>query len=104
MSYEESFKFLDHVVDAGCTLWDSADMYQDNEDLLGAWFKRTGRRNEIFLATKFGNFVGKDGGRFVRGEPEYVHEACAKSLSRLGVDTIDLVKVLRPSYRLQGSN
>jgi aryl-alcohol dehydrogenase-like predicted oxidoreductase len=45
-------------------------MYRDNEDLLGAWFKRTGRRKEIFLATKFGNVVDKDGKRVVRGDPE----------------------------------
>lgn len=49
---------------------DSADIYADNEDLLGAWFKRTGRRDEVFLATKFGNVVDKEGNRTVRGDPE----------------------------------
>lgn len=90
MSYDESFKFLDHLIETGCTFWDSADIYRDNEDLLGAWFKRTGRRNEIFLATKFGNAVDKDGKRIVKGDPEYVKQACESSLNRLGIETIDL--------------
>ena len=51
-------------------------------------FKRTGKRSEIFLATKFGITRGTD--KFVTGDPEYVKAACAKSLSRLGVDQIDL--------------
>ena len=50
-------------------------------------FKRTGKRSEIFLATKFGR-VQSDRG--VNGDPAYVREACDKSLKRLGVDYIDL--------------
>lgn len=49
---------------------DTADAYQDNEDLLGTWFKRTGRREDVFLATKFGNAVDKEGNRIIRGDPE----------------------------------
>lgn len=61
----------------------------DSEDLIGKWFKRTGKRDEIFLATKFaGHFA--DGKMTVRNDPEYVREACEKSLKRLGVSTIDL--------------
>ena len=45
-------------------------MYGDNEDILGEWFKSTGRRNEIFLATKFANATNADGSRVVRGDPE----------------------------------
>ena len=45
---------------------------------------------EIFLATKFANYLKPDGSREVRNEPEYVKEACAKSLKRLGIPTIDL--------------
>jgi len=48
-------------------------------------FKRTGKRDDIFLATKFGMTMTG-----ARGEPEYVKDACAKSLERLGVDQIDL--------------
>lgn len=62
----------------------------DNEDLIGAWFKRTGKRNEIFLATKFGLTRSADGALAIRSDAEYVREACKKSLKRLGVSKIDL--------------
>ncbi|CAG8784603.1 10851_t:CDS:2, partial [Gigaspora rosea] len=60
-----------------------------NEILLSKVLKN--RRNEVFLCTKFGNVSGENG-KFlgVNGTPEYVHEACEKSLQRLGVDHIDL--------------
>ncbi|MCJ1244420.1 hypothetical protein MMC30_001618 [Trapelia coarctata] len=89
-SDEERFKILDRAYELGETFWDSADMYGDNEDLMGKWFKRTGKRDEIFLATKFANVWLPDGTREVKNEPEYVKEACAKSLKRLGIPTIDL--------------
>jgi aryl-alcohol dehydrogenase-like predicted oxidoreductase len=54
-SDEQRFKVLDRALELGQTNWDSADMYADSEDLLGKWFKRTGKRDQIFLATKFGN-------------------------------------------------
>ncbi|KAL8689108.1 MAG: hypothetical protein Q9218_005143 [Villophora microphyllina] len=87
---EERFKVLDRAYELGETFWDSADIYMDSEDLLGKWFKRTGKRSEIFLATKFANRVKLDGTREIRSDPTYVKEACAKSLSRLGIDCIDL--------------
>jgi aryl-alcohol dehydrogenase-like predicted oxidoreductase len=64
---------------------------ESNERLLGKWFKKTGKRTDIFLATKFANVYenGKLTGK-VRGDKEYVRFACQKSLERLGVDTIDL--------------
>jgi hypothetical protein len=49
---EERFKVLDRAHELGARNWDSADMYMDSEDLVGKWFKRTGKRNDIFLATK----------------------------------------------------
>jgi aryl-alcohol dehydrogenase-like predicted oxidoreductase len=61
-----------------------------NEKLLGKWFKETGRRSEIFLCTKFGNLRDAQGKHLVRGDAAYVKEACAGSLSRLGIDQIDL--------------
>ena len=66
--------------------------YGDNEDLLGRWFKKNpGKREQIFLATKFAFFVDpKTGERLVRNEPEYIHAACQKSLDRLGIKQIDL--------------
>ena len=54
-----------------------------------------GRRDEVILATKFGN-VFRDGQRTVDGSPAYVHEACDASLERLGVDHIDLYYLHRP--------
>ncbi|KZV67259.1 Aldo/keto reductase [Peniophora sp. CONT] len=87
-SDEERFKFLDALYESGCTNWDTADIYGDSEDLIGKWFKRTGKRSEIFLATKFGVTIGT--GKPITGDPEYVKAACEKSLKRLGVDQIDL--------------
>lgn len=87
---EERFKLLDRAYELGQTHWDSADFYLDSEDLIGGWFERTGKRDEIFLATKFGNTWLPDGTRTIRGDPEYVKEACEKSLKRLGIETIDL--------------
>ena len=88
-SDEDRFKFLDRAYELGETFWDSADMYQDSEDLIGKWFKRIGKRNEIFLATKFANLY--QGDKLIqRNDPEYVREACEKSLKRLGIETIDL--------------
>lgn len=49
---EERFQVLDRAYELGQTFWDTADMYGDSEDLLGKWFERTGKRSEIFLATK----------------------------------------------------
>lgn len=51
-SDEERFQVLDRAYELGETFWDSADMYGDSEELVGKWFKRTGKRNDIFLATK----------------------------------------------------
>ncbi|KAJ6598148.1 NADP-dependent oxidoreductase domain-containing protein [Mycena vulgaris] len=86
---EERFKVLDAAYAAGCTMWDTADIYHDSEDLLGKWFKRTGKRDDIFLATKFG-FIGMTGDNIIDGSPEYARLSVEKSLKRLGVDCIDL--------------
>ena len=86
-----SLAVLNHAVDIGVNFLDTADMYGvgRNEELL-AKFLRT-RRNEVVLATKFGNVRDADG-TFLRvdGRPEYVRTACDASLKRLGVDHIDL--------------
>jgi len=57
-------------------------------ELIGKWFKSTGRRNEIFLATKFGNSL--DGNHTISTTPEYVKQACNDSLRRLQIPQIDL--------------
>jgi aryl-alcohol dehydrogenase-like predicted oxidoreductase len=73
------------------TLLDTADMYGPftNEQLVGRAV--AGRRDEVVLATKFGNERAPDGTRLgINGRPDYVHRACDASLARLGVDHIDL--------------
>lgn len=88
---EASFKVLTHAADMGITFWDTSDIYGPftNEKLIGRWFKETGRRDEIFLASKFGNKF-EDGSMNVYGQPEYVKQACQASLERLQTDRIDL--------------
>ncbi|KAJ8091804.1 Aldo-keto reductase str7 [Marasmius tenuissimus] len=82
---EERFEVLDAALAAGCNHWDSANIYGDSEELIGKWFKRTGKRSEIFLTSKFGNTPNG-----ARGDPEYAKEQFAKSLERFGTDYIDL--------------
>src|SRR6185437_14523725 len=87
----ESVATIHHAIDRGITMLDTADMYGGgkNEELGGAAIAK--RRNEIILATKFGNMRMPDG-RFlgVNGKPEYVQEACEACLKRLKISTIDL--------------
>jgi aryl-alcohol dehydrogenase-like predicted oxidoreductase len=87
----ESIATLNHAIDRGITLLDTADMYGGgtNEELLAGVLAK--RRNELVLASKFGNMRQPDG-RFlgVNGKPEYVQWACEESLKRLRISTIDL--------------
>src|SRR3954447_1971856 len=88
---DESIRTIHRALDLGVTFLDTADMYGPftNEQLVGRAI--AGRRDEVVLATKFGNVRGPDGERLgISGTPEYVHEACDASLRRLGVDHIDL--------------
>ncbi|MCU9614947.1 aldo/keto reductase [Caldibacillus lycopersici] len=88
---EEAIQTIHYALDHGITLLDTADMYGvgKNEELVGRAIK--GRRNEVVLATKFGNVRAADGTRLgVSGHPDYVKQACDASLKRLGVDHIDL--------------
>ncbi len=88
---EESIKTIYRAMELGITFLDTADMYGvgQNEELIGQAIK--GRRDQVILATKFGNVRGEDGSFLgVNGKPEYVKEACEKSLKRLGTDYIDL--------------
>ncbi|RWA11592.1 hypothetical protein EKO27_g3493 [Xylaria grammica] len=87
-SDEERFKVLDHAVEIGSTFWDSSDMYGDNEELLGKWFKRTGKRNQIFLVTKFGFLKGSSSE--IDSSAAFCKNACAESLRALGTEYIDL--------------
>jgi aryl-alcohol dehydrogenase-like predicted oxidoreductase len=88
---DESIRTIHRALDLGVTFLDTADMYGPftNEQLVGRAI--AGRRDEVVLATKFGNERGPDGARLgINGTPEYVHRACDASLERLGVDHIDL--------------
>jgi aryl-alcohol dehydrogenase-like predicted oxidoreductase len=87
----QSIAVIHRALDLGCTFLDTADMYGPftNERLVGRAI--ADRRDEVVLATKFGNQRGEDGSFIgVNGTPEYVRSACDASLSRLGVDHIDL--------------
>lgn len=82
---------LNHAIDIGVNFLDTADMYGvgRNEQLLAQVLKA--RRNEVVLATKFGNVRAANGDMLgVDGRPEYVASACDASLARLGVEHIDL--------------
>jgi aryl-alcohol dehydrogenase-like predicted oxidoreductase len=87
----EAMATIERALELGVTFLDTADMYGPftNEKLVGRAI--AGHRDEVVLATKFGNARGPDGERLgVRGDPEYVREACEASLQRLGLETIDL--------------
>jgi len=87
----EAVEVIHRALDLGCTFLDTADMYGPftNEQLVGKAID--GRRDEVVLATKFGNERRPDGSRVgVNGKPDYVRSACDASLQRLGVDVIDL--------------
>ncbi len=88
---DESIATIHRAIELGITFLDTADMYGPftNEELVGRAI--AGRRDEVVIATKFGNERAEDGTRLgINGRPEYVHRACDASLSRLGVDYIDL--------------
>ncbi len=93
---QTSFRILDRFVDAGGNFVDTADVYSrwaeghsggESEQILGKWFARSGKRDQVVLATKLGMDMG-DGKQGLR--PEYVRKAVDASLQRLGTDRIDL--------------
>ncbi len=88
---QEARTTIARALDLGITFLDTADMYGPltNEVLVGRAIR--GRRDEVVLATKFGNERDEDGSfRGVNGKPDYVRQACDSSPQRLGVDTVDL--------------
>ena len=99
------------MLESGYTHIDTADVYGDSEELIGKWsvhhpviscnrisppqcsrLQKSGKRNEIFLATKFGMALGGPlpDGRHVCGDPEYVATAIDRSLKLLQTDHVDL--------------
>jgi aryl-alcohol dehydrogenase-like predicted oxidoreductase len=86
-----SLAIVDAFVESGGKMSDTADVYSawvpghkggESEALIGRWLKRSGRRNEVVIATKVGFFEGL--------APDKIHAACDASLERLGIETIDL--------------
>jgi aryl-alcohol dehydrogenase-like predicted oxidoreductase len=87
----EAIATIHRAIELGVTFLDTADMYGPftNERLVGRAI--ADRRDQVVLATKFGNQRNEDGSWVgINGRPEYVHKACDASLERLGVDYIDL--------------
>src|SRR5689334_23931283 len=88
---QQGIETIHRALDLGVTFLDTADMYGPftNERLVGQAIK--GWRDEVVLATKFGNVRDERGNSLgIDGSPEYVRKACDASLARLGVDHIDL--------------
>jgi aryl-alcohol dehydrogenase-like predicted oxidoreductase len=88
---QESIATIHRALDLGVDFLDTADIYgpYTNEQLVGRAIK--GRRDEVVLATKFGNLRDEKGAWLgVNGRPDYVKQACDASLKRLGTDHIDL--------------
>jgi len=88
---DESIATIHRALDLGVTFIDTADVYgpYTNEELVGRAIR--GRRNEVVLATKFGNVRDEKGAWLGQNSrPEHVRQACDASLRRLGVDHIDL--------------
>ncbi len=95
--WDESIATIGRALDLGVTFIDTADIYGagHNEVLVGRGIAH--RRGEVQLATKFGiDRSAGDRNRVVRGEHDYVKRSCEASLTRLGVDTIDLYYLHRP--------
>ncbi len=97
-----SIQTLHKAIDLGVNFFDTADMYGSgaNEELLGSAFK--GRWQEIVLATKFAVMRGPNGEFLgVNGKPDYIRQACDKSLQRLGVEAIDLYYMHRKDPKVE---
>ena len=86
---DDGIALIRDALDRGITFLDTSDAYGagHNETIVGKAIK--GRRDELVLATKFGNLGGR-GGKFADGRPEFVATSCEASLKRLGVEVIDL--------------
>ncbi|KAG6844294.1 hypothetical protein H0H87_008075 [Tephrocybe sp. NHM501043] len=87
---KESMDALTYAADRGMTFWDTAYIYGTCENLIGKWFTATGRRSEIFLATKFGAQEQGPTNFIPNSKPSYIKKALMRSLENLKTDYIDL--------------
>ncbi|KAG6902933.1 hypothetical protein C0995_009325 [Termitomyces sp. Mi166 len=87
---KQSLDTLTYAADRGVTFWDTSDAYGHSQDLIGQWFTTTGRRSEIFLATKFGARDPESGSFQPNSKPSYIVKALKRSLEKLKTDYIDL--------------
>ncbi|KAH9921861.1 NADP-dependent oxidoreductase domain-containing protein [Fomitopsis serialis] len=83
---EQAHSLLTYAADRGVTFWDTANIYGSSERVIGDWFTKTGRRSEIFLATKF----SRRDPAITPGTTGYLHDQLEKSLRELKADYIDL--------------
>lgn len=109
-SEAEGHQQMDYAMDRGITFWDAAEMYPippaaqyqgETEKIIGTWFKNTGRRNEVFLATKISGRGTMTWTRDAevpktRQTRNQIDEAVEKSLKRLQTDCIDLYQLHWP--------
>ncbi len=88
--HDRSLATLDRAIERGITLFDTADIYgpETNEQLVGPAL--ASRRDQVLIATKFGNKSLEDPDRGPDGRPDYVMRAIDRSLARLGVEHVDL--------------
>jgi aryl-alcohol dehydrogenase-like predicted oxidoreductase len=86
----EGIRLIHAAMDLGVTFFDTSDKYGNghNEELLSRAF--AGKRDQVVIASKFGNVSGKGDGRIADGRPEFVIASCEASLKRLRTDHIDL--------------
>lgn len=87
---DESRATIEAAVEAGVTMFDTADIYGPftNEEFVGEVLRPF--RDRVTIATKFAQYFDDDGQHMVSGHPDYVHEAIDASLQRLGIDVVDL--------------
>ncbi|MFW5920230.1 MAG: aldo/keto reductase, partial [Polyangiales bacterium] len=97
-SAEQSHAVIERALEAGVNFIDTADVYGEeglSERVLGDWLAKTGRRDDIVLATKF-RFRMKPGPNGTGASRRRIVEACNASLERLQTDYIDLYQIHRP--------